>query len=151
MGQNGVVTGLPIGEAAEVLGISPTAVRKRVKRGTLPAHKGVDGCWYVDIQPTRPPGSPIDQDNLVARLTDEVAFLRAELERRSDELRMEREGRGVEQERRAEELRRKDVLQAELTHRIANLSERLPELPSTTTPSSEQTTRSWWQRLFGTS
>jgi hypothetical protein len=35
--------------AAEALGISPEAVRKRIARGTLPARK-VDGVWMVTIE-----------------------------------------------------------------------------------------------------
>ena len=162
---NGSPSGLPIAEAAEVLGLSATAVRKRVKRGSLAAHKGPDGCWYVEIEPGSPPGHTIDQPALVARLTDEVAFLRRELERRGEELSRERESREAEQrrraeevhteqERRAEELRRKDVLLAEFAQRIAELSNRLPELPATAAAPAAQGLEprpgrtSWWKRLL---
>jgi len=59
--------GLPIGEAAQRLGLNVDAVRKRIKRGTLNAYKE-DERWYVvldgvlpDVQPAAsyPVGSPV--------------------------------------------------------------------------------------------
>ncbi len=38
---------LPIAEAARHLGMTTSAVRQRVKRGSFPAIKGEDGCWLV--------------------------------------------------------------------------------------------------------
>ena len=38
---------LPIAEAARALGMTTSAVRQRVKRGSFPAVKGEDGCWRV--------------------------------------------------------------------------------------------------------
>lgn len=45
--------GLPIAEAAHALHTTKTALRKRVERKTIPAHKGPDGQWYV-VVPRRP-------------------------------------------------------------------------------------------------
>ena len=47
-------------EAADVLGISPHAVRMRIKRGSIEAYKDTDGRWYVllpggDREPSREP------------------------------------------------------------------------------------------------
>ena len=74
--------------AAEVLGISSDAVRKRAKRGTIPYETGVDGKLYVWVDEASPgetddyPDEPTDRDqgDLVAELRDQVAFLRRELE-----------------------------------------------------------------------
>ncbi len=38
---------MPIAEAARYLGMTTSAVRQRVKRGSFPAIKGEDGCWLV--------------------------------------------------------------------------------------------------------
>ena len=38
-----------IGEAAQILRISTEAVRKRIKRGSLKAHKDTEGQWLVDL------------------------------------------------------------------------------------------------------
>lgn len=47
--------GLPIAEAARALHTTKTALRKRVERKTIRAHKGPDGQWYV-VVPRRPTG-----------------------------------------------------------------------------------------------
>src|SRR5690242_1147613 len=36
-------------EAAEALGLTPDGVRARIRRGTLPARKGNDGQWRVEL------------------------------------------------------------------------------------------------------
>ncbi len=87
---------VPIQEAAQRLGLSVVAVRKRAQRGTLTGFKR-DGIWYIEMddgQSTGPPmGSP-QVDNapepitreLVDILRDEIAFLRRELEARTQEV-----------------------------------------------------------------
>ena len=132
---NGSSHGVPIGEAAALLGITTTAVRKRIRRGSLLATKNPDGTWTVHLDPEtigqaagQSTGTPTDSpavDERVAILKQENQRLWAELERRS------------------EELRRKDVL-------LAQFAERLPELPATTTPASPHPTngstqRPWWK------
>ncbi len=151
-------TTVSLREAAEVLGLTPEGVRKRVLRGQLPAAKNPDGVWIIDKatlaahalsdhQPsangrtdaqTNVPDLSVNQ--LVATLQQENDRLWAELERRTAELEAERQQQGEELERRAEELRRKDMLLAELTRRIPALPESCADPPR----------RSWWQRLFGT-
>ncbi len=44
---------LPIAEAARELGMTTSAVRQRVKRGSFPAIKGEDGCWLVLVEQAR--------------------------------------------------------------------------------------------------
>ncbi len=44
---------LPIAEAARELGMTTSAVRQRVKRGSFPAVKGEDGCWRVLVEQAR--------------------------------------------------------------------------------------------------
>jgi hypothetical protein len=41
------LAGVP--EAAAALGLTPDGVRARIRRGTLPAHKGNDGQWRVAL------------------------------------------------------------------------------------------------------
>jgi hypothetical protein len=82
--------------AARVLGVTPAAVRKRIRRGSLRAWK-VDGLWRVVLpagrEPSYPavthPGQDAERDARLAHLEGEVAFLRglvAELTRRLPEL-----------------------------------------------------------------
>lgn len=122
--------GLPVGEAASLLGISAPALRKRIKRGSVRAYK-VDGEWRVIVQsPTqtgRDAGDPgtvtigeaVAQAARIQHLEEEVSFLRG--------------------------------LVAELTRRV-------PELPAGTTgttppapetPATRPPRRGWWMRLLG--
>lgn len=107
---------LDIAGAAARLGLTPEAVRKRIKRGALQAEKR-DGRWYVVLPTVLPesPERPTTLDNeptqrLVQALQDQIRHLETELER-------------------------KDVLLAELIRR-------LPELPAP--EASTPRPRPWW-------
>ena len=73
-----------IPEAARILNLSEDAVRKRIKRGVLPATK-VDGMWRIILDTAQPapvtaPGQRLDEaQRLLSRLEDEVVFLRSQL------------------------------------------------------------------------
>jgi len=74
-------------EAAEILGVSVEAIRKRIKRGTLPSEKGEDGRRYVflDAAPDVHSESQAESGStapLVDVLRDEIAHLRRESERK---------------------------------------------------------------------
>lgn len=78
--------GIPVSQAAGILGISVAATRKRVQRGTLRGYK-VDGQWMVvlpvSIEPAYDTGTPADvghgydtgKDALIAQLQAENARL----------------------------------------------------------------------------
>jgi predicted DNA-binding transcriptional regulator AlpA len=71
---------LTLRDAAQVLGISKEAVRKRVKRGTLPSDVGEDGRRYVYLDaggdaglPGAVPGTYDDpRDELIATLKEQL-------------------------------------------------------------------------------
>ena len=144
-------------EAAELLDLTPDAVRARLRRGTLRKERGEDGTLYVvldgEITDTTATGRPTEQptvalleakDQNISHLTEQLEFLRQQL-----------------QEER-EESRRKD-------HLLAAALERIPaiEAPQDTTPVPQESPetapdgesrgeappdterRSWWQRWFG--
>jgi hypothetical protein len=89
-------TRLSAAEAARVLGITPDAIRARIRRGTLEAER--DGqAWFVwlprsptgqrhDATEHRPDGDQTRPDALISHLTDEIGYLRTELAKRSEEL-----------------------------------------------------------------
>ena len=121
--------------AAEVLGTSVDAVRKRIARGTLESEK-VDGKVYVWLDDGAP--RP-DTDALISSKDETIAVLREQLEA----------------ERQAH---------AEARRIIAGLVERVPALeppespvsssephPSTTGPPEPETPaqRPWYRRIFG--
>src|SRR5215210_5728109 len=95
--------GISIVEAAALLGITPEVVRKSLQRGNLPGYTH-DNRWIVllpELDTNQTPASSeqdgkqdtswTEQDAALTRLGEryesEIAFLRQELERRSEELR----------------------------------------------------------------
>lgn len=146
-------------EAAELLGTSTEAVRKRATRGSLRSEKRDDGRVVVWVDDDRTEGGHQAQGEasanggaLVEVLAEQVSYLKAQLDIRT------------------EELRRKD-------HIIAGLVERVPELDAPAeTPAPYQASeeppeaatngagaaptagdagvqngseRPWWRRVFG--
>jgi hypothetical protein len=75
-------------EAADILGVSKEAVRKRVIRGTLPSDTGEDGRRHVYLDVGREEAPTHERDALISQLRDEVAYLRDE-NRRKDEIIMQ--------------------------------------------------------------
>lgn len=153
--------GVPIAEAAQQLGASPEAIRKRISRRTMRGYK-VDGQWYVLLNasgrpdgassgrasgPTaehpdgRPDGHPDSAlyERLIQAKDAEVARLVEQRDTLVDQLAVK-----------DEQLRQANVI-------IAQLSRRPPELPAATanghTPdvtTAEAATpatapRRWWQ------
>lgn len=112
---------LPLTDAAAALGISENALRLRIRRQQVNAHKQ-DGRWYVVIDqvtdqsvdqspdesktsPDQSVTTPVDQSETVAALREtveilqaDVAFLRDQLDQRSRELAAERERSDVIQQ-----------------------------------------------------
>jgi hypothetical protein len=132
-------------EAADRLGISVEAIRKRVKRGTLRSDKGEDGRRYVCLPDAPDTGGPRPEpDPLTSELRDRLHYVEGQLEA----------------ERQAH---------AEARRIIAGLVERIPQLeapPDSAPQGPEQgeqggdrgnvptdqdaaTSRPWWRRLFG--
>jgi len=136
-------------DAARILGISENAVRKRIERGTLQSERDGD-TRYVLLEgdmSQHANGMSMDMPGDIAlmqahldSLQDQLAFLRAELEART------------------EEARRKDHIIMSLTQRIPELEAlgdepQAPETASETSGSGdvppEPEKRSWWRRFFG--
>src|SRR5215211_6919167 len=68
-------------EAAERLGVSVEAVRKRVKRGTLRSDKGGDGRRYVYLDDAPDAGGPQPEpDTLTSELRDRLRYVEGQLE-----------------------------------------------------------------------
>jgi excisionase family DNA binding protein len=139
--------GATVHEAAQVLGVTVDAIRKRIQRGTIPHERHENGRVYVLLDTARTlqdDGQDKYQtrrDDLVESLREQVEYLKAVVSTRD------------------EEIRRRD-------HIIAGLVERLPpqlEAPQTAAEEPEGTDspstgaapqqaperRSWWRRLFG--
>ena len=138
-------------EAAEALGISVEAVRKRIERGQL-KHERVDNRVYVYLDEDRTESGPDVEGEgggaLVESLQDQVSYLREQLA----------------EERRANDENRRLLLAA--LERIPQLEapQEVRESPVSPAPTLEDPTsapgdapaatqeperRGWWQRVFG--
>jgi hypothetical protein len=80
-------------EAADLLGVTQSAVRKRIQRGTIPWDKDEQGRTYVYVDPSetsfeteedksRDSSAGQSRDELLETYREQVEFLRRELERK---------------------------------------------------------------------
>jgi hypothetical protein len=91
-GQDNGLLRVTIREAANRLGVTEAAIRKRIQRGSLHKELGRNGRVYVCLDLSRDMSRPESQvhrdplvEELVEELRDRVAFLERALERRSVE------------------------------------------------------------------
>jgi len=141
---------LTLRDAAQVLGISKEAVRKRVKRGTLPSDVGEDGRRYVyldaggdaggDARPPRGgavPGPYDPRDELIATLKEQLEAERnahAETRRIAYTLAQRPQLEAPQEPRDARETASEDIGGA------------APPAGDTGEPRGRS---SWWRRFFG--
>ncbi len=132
-----------VNEAAEILGISAEAVRARINRGTLPKEKDGDGTVYVRLDGARThtngrtngdhTADHAAPDSLAFQLMqDQIAFLRAELERKDHLL--------------ALTLERIPAIEAPSDERGSSV--RAADGVEEDQPRGEEERRSWWRRFF---
>lgn len=154
-----------VNDAAHVLGITPDAVRVRLRRGSLMGEK-VGTSWYVFLpdvdldasvarhdtirrdnprqssRDTTPRDTTVGRDELVEHLQGEVAYLRERLEEADRQ-----QARMLGQL--ADERQRADVLQ------LRAIGSGAPDTSHDTSesPRSDDTVlqalRTWWRRLWG--
>lgn len=115
-------TGLTVAEAADVLGISKDAVRKRIARGTLQAAKQ-DGEWMVFLDDG-------DQYKTSSQDAEDTSHFWELINDQKQEI-----------ERLRQELEKKDAWITELIQRIP------PQLPAPEQQAAA-TREGWWQRLW---
>jgi len=123
-------------DAADVLGLTVDAVRKRVKRGTLEAEKGSDGRLYVFLdtdQESDPPRS--DTDRLISTL--------------EEQLRLEREAHAEARRLLAAALERIPAIEAPESPETVEEEPERAEARQATVESQEPVQRPWWRRVFG--
>ena len=128
-------------EAAERLGVSKEAVRKRVTRGTLRSDMGGDGRRYVYLDAGGDEAPTHEGDALISEMRSRIQFLE-------------------------DELQRKDAILLNMTEAMKALNPPAQAGPSeeresdvspgpTNTPTEASTEaqegvrRPWWRRVFG--
>ena len=133
-------------DAADILGISPGAVRNRLSRGTLPRVKE-SGTVYVllpaDISraTTDIPGSvsPSDSDVLTSELRDRLHYVEGQLE-------AERQAHSEARRLLAAALERIPAIEASESPESPGPTDAPTEDPG---ESQEGVQRPWWRRVFG--
>ena len=129
-----------VSEAATRLGVTPDAVRQRIRRGTIEYEKSADGRYHVYLTPHDGRRDGVQdgvQKALLERLHGENEWLRREVERK-DTIIMQMAQRIPELEPAREapsEQRESPVTPS----KEGNKGEETP-------PATER--RSWWRRLF---
>jgi transposase-like protein len=136
-------------EAADILGVSKEAIRKRVIRGTLRSEMGEDGRRYVYIaaggdDPATPEPSPA----FISELREHNATLR-------EQLQAERQAHAEARRLLAAALERIPP-QLEAPQKAPEAPETAPDSaeegeprPGTAEPQEPVERRSWWRRVFG--
>lgn len=126
---------LMVHEAAEVLGISPEAVRSRLHRGTLERHKAEDGTVYVRLDADQPAQEHRPNDDQtgertahVEELREQIGYLREIIATRDREL-----------EGRAEELAEMRRIVAGMAQANTELARTVRELEAPSGPPQEAT------------
>jgi hypothetical protein len=132
-------------EAAEELGLSVEAIRKRIQRGTIHSDKGPDGRRYVYLDAGRDSKAP-DDDPLVDELRDRLRYVEGQLDL----------------ERQAHAEARQIIMQQSVTMRQLSASEsseepveaeadpgRVGDRDHATSPETAAQRRPWWRRMFG--
>src|SRR5215217_4180256 len=133
---------LSVSEAAARLGVTPDAVRQRIRRDTIEWERTEEGRYYVYLSPDDTKPDTV-QDALVDRLKDENEWLRREVERK-DTIIMSLTQRIPELEPSvASEPRESPVSASEEPYNT-----HAPPVPDTQV-SVAQNKRSWWRAFFG--
>jgi excisionase family DNA binding protein len=137
---------LPVDEAAKLLGISPDAVRKRIKRGRLEARPGNDGLLRVLI----PSDALSDKDGTPSDITGHVQDILghardAELEQlRAAVLALTERAAGAEGK-----LMKAEEVTATLRELVDELKAQLARERGRRREIEARLARPWWRRWLG--
>ncbi len=138
-------------EAAEALGISVEAVRKRIERDQL-AHERVDNRVYVYLDEDRTKSGPDVEGEgagaLVESLQDQVSYLREQL---AEERRANDENRRLllAALERIPQLEAPASPEARESSESPGPTEAPPPAPGEAQAGAETAQRPWWRRVFG--
>ena len=129
---------LPLGEAAQRLGITVDALRSKVRRGLVEHRKGNDGRIMVAVTGEAPPSQGLVD-------LDELAEARAEVER----WRTLAEERGIELARAEERVTATERVAAAEVAAKEELIQELRKISGSLRAELAEARRPWWRRLIG--
>ena len=144
-----------VGEAAQELGISTDAVRKRIARGSLRSDRenGSVRVWLDDSGTEAGREAQVDSEVLVESLRDQVGYLRSQLDIRTEELREHRRIIAALTQRIPEiEAPTEPTRPAEDHSEPAQASAEgqvVPTHPAPHTDEPRSSEKPWWRRVFG--
>jgi len=143
-------TRLTLRQAAAALGVSESAIRKRVERGTLRSDKGADGRRYVYVDTVADGG----EDTSATREHDAlISELRAHNDTLQEQLEAERQAHAEARRIIARLVERIPAIEApQEPTEVAETVEEEPERAephSATGGAEEGVRRPWWRRVFG--
>jgi hypothetical protein len=146
-GQDAGMSAVTVAEAAQHLGITKEAVRKRISRGTLRSEKGPDGTVRVYIPASSTAGDPEKPTSASGALISEMRDRIASLER---QLEQERQANSEHRRLLAAALERiPPQLEApQSPETVEDASEGVEPHPGTEEPQ-EAVQRPWWRRWLG--
>jgi len=134
------------------LGVSESAIRKRVERGTLRSDKGADGRRYVYVDTVADAVADEGEDTSVTREHDAlISELRAHNDTLREQLEAERQGH-AEARRLLLEALAKIPPAIEAPQEASEAAETGGQgrgQHSATVESQESVQRPWWRRVFG--
>jgi len=142
-----------VAEAAERLGITKEAVRKRISRRTLRSDKDSDGAVQVYVPSSGTAAATFDRDELIAELRARIEDLRTDRDAWRDQARRSDYMASTALERTRELEDRLRELEAPPGEREA--TETVEEQQGRGRPHSDRVEsqgpvqRPWWRRVFG--
>jgi hypothetical protein len=173
-GQDNGALRVTIREAAQRLGVTEAAIRKRIQRGSLHKELGSDGRVYVYLDLSQDMSHSESQlhrdplvEELVEELRDRVAFLERELERRGMEAdRYQQIVAGLTQANNQLSTRLRELEAPQVPPEASESVVEEPERAGRPVPEALQAgyerprdtaefpmrgslTRPWWRRMFG--
>ena len=149
-------TRLTLRQAAAALGVSESAIRKRVERGTLRSDKGADGRRYVYVDTVADNVADEGEDTSATREHDAlISELRAHNDTLREQLEAERQGHAEARRLLLEALAKIPPAieapseQRESPQTVDEEPESAEEPRSVTVESQESVPRPWWRKLIG--
>jgi DNA-binding transcriptional MerR regulator len=153
---------LTVAEAARRLGVSPEAIRKRIKRGTIEHDQDAEGLTYVYVEVDNPVGNPSGDTVANPHLERLLQNQEREIEHLRGQLDAERAAHGEARRIVAGLVQRIPELEAppQSAQEAQDVAESAAEGESGEEASAEHTEpqetsqgseppRSWWRRLLG--